>query len=43
VCGETMAYTVAHDTTHSLIDAFSMARFDRMSMLGEKGAAAVGH
>src|SRR5690606_22378820 len=43
VCGETMAYTVAHDVNHRLIDAFGMARFERLQMLGEKGAAAVGH
>ncbi len=43
VCGETMAFTVAHDVTHRLIDAFSMSRFERLHMLGEKGAAAVGH
>ncbi len=43
VCGETMAFTVAHDTNHRLIDAFGMERFERMTMLGEKGAAAVGH
>ncbi len=43
VCGETMAFTVAHDTNHRLIDAFGMARFERLQMLGEKGAAAVGH
>jgi sarcosine oxidase subunit beta len=43
VCGETMAFTVAHDTNHRLIEAFSMARFLAMRQLGEKGAAAVGH
>ncbi len=43
VCGETMAFTVAHDTNHRLLDAFGMERFERMTMLGEKGAAAVGH
>jgi sarcosine oxidase, subunit beta len=43
VCGETMAFTVAHDTNHRLIEAFGMERFERMTMLGEKGAAAVGH
>ncbi len=43
VCGETMAYTVAHDTNHELIANFGMERFARMTMLGEKGAAAVGH
>ena len=43
VCGETMAYTIAHDTNHRLIDSFGMERFERLTMLGEKGAAAVGH
>ncbi len=43
VCGETMAFTVAHDMNHRLIEAFGMERFERMTMLGEKGAAAVGH
>ena len=43
VCGETMAFTVAHNTNHRLIEAFGMERFEHMTMLGEKGAAAVGH
>ena len=43
VCGETMAYTIAHDTNHRLIDSFGMERFERLTLLGEKGAAAVGH
>ena len=43
VCGETMAYTIAHDTNHRLIESFGMERFERLTMLGEKGAAAVGH
>jgi sarcosine oxidase, subunit beta len=43
VCGETMAYTIAQDMNHPLIEAFGMERFERMTMLGEKGAAAVGH
>jgi sarcosine oxidase subunit beta len=43
VCGETMAYTVAHDTTHRLIEAFGVRRFEELRMLGEKGAASVGH
>jgi hypothetical protein len=38
-----MAYTIAHDENHPLITAFGMERFERMHMLGEKGAAAVGH
>ncbi|MBI2803025.1 MAG: FAD-dependent oxidoreductase [Gammaproteobacteria bacterium] len=43
VCGETMAFTVAHDTPHRLIEAFGMERFERLTVLGEKSAAAVGH
>lgn len=42
ICGKTMAYTVANDRNHELIDAFSLARFERFDLLGEKGAAAVG-
>jgi sarcosine oxidase subunit beta len=43
VCGETMAHTVATDSNHPLITAFGAERFERLSPLGEKGAAAVGH
>ena len=43
VCGETMAATVASGRNHALIEAFGMERFRRLAMLGEKGAAAVGH
>ena len=43
VCGETMAFTVAHDTNHRLIEPFGMTRFEELRMLGEKGAASVGH
>ncbi|MBI4697272.1 MAG: FAD-dependent oxidoreductase [Gammaproteobacteria bacterium] len=43
VCGETMAYTVANDRNHELITGFGLDRFERFEMLGEKGAAAVGH
>lgn len=43
ICGKTMAYTVANDRNHELIDSFSLARFERFDLLGEKGAAAVGH
>ena len=43
VCGETMATTVASGRNHPLIEAFGMDRFRRLAMLGEKGAAAVGH
>lgn len=43
VCGETMAYTVANDSNHDLIQAFGLQRFSDFRLLGEKGAAAVGH
>ncbi|MGB9093859.1 MAG: FAD-dependent oxidoreductase [Gallionella sp.] len=43
VCGKTMAYTVATDTPHSLINGFSLERFRNFSLTGEKGAASVGH
>ncbi|KAM3095352.1 FAD-dependent oxidoreductase [Phormidesmis sp. 146-35] len=43
VCGKTMAYTVAHDRPHNLIQDFSLARFEKYELVGEKGAASVGH
>lgn len=43
VCGKTMSYTVAKDRDHELIRAFSLARFERYELTGEKGAASVGH
>ncbi|KAM3114979.1 FAD-dependent oxidoreductase [Phormidesmis sp. 146-33] len=43
VCGKTMAYTVAHDRPHHLIQDFSLARFEKYELVGEKGAASVGH
>ena len=43
VCGLTMAYTVANDRNHDLIQDFSLARFVNHQMVGEKGAASVGH
>lgn len=43
VCGKTMAYTVATDTPHALINGFSLDRFRNFSLTGEKGAASVGH
>ncbi len=43
VCGKTMAYTVASDRNHELIQDFSLARFEQYQLLGEKGAASVGH
>ncbi len=43
VCGKTMAYTVACDRNHELITDFSLDRFARFQLVGEKGAASVGH
>jgi sarcosine oxidase subunit beta len=43
VCGKTMAYTVASDRNHELIENFSLSRFANYQLTGEKGAAAVGH
>jgi sarcosine oxidase subunit beta len=43
VCGKTMAYTLASDRNHELIQEFSLARFVNHTLMGEKGAASVGH
>lgn len=43
VCGKTMSHTVARDEPHPLIRAFSLDRFARYALTGEKGAASVGH
>lgn len=43
VCGKTMSYTLAKDEDHPLIKAFSLSRFERYELTGEKGAASVGH
>ncbi|HXH01707.1 MAG TPA: FAD-dependent oxidoreductase [Candidatus Competibacteraceae bacterium] len=43
VSGKTMAWTVAHDRDHELIEPFNLARFERFRLVGEKGAASVGH
>ena len=43
VCGQTMAATVVDDRNHDLISAFNLSRFDHYQLVGEKGAAAVGH
>jgi sarcosine oxidase subunit beta len=43
VSGKTMAYTLANDEDHELIQPFSLARFERYELVGEKGAASVGH
>lgn len=43
VSGFTMAHTVAHDDEHELIRPFVLSRFGRFALVGEKGAASVGH
>jgi sarcosine oxidase, subunit beta len=43
VCGTTMAHTVATGRNHELITAFNLDRFENFSLVGEKGAASVGH
>jgi sarcosine oxidase subunit beta len=43
VCGKTMAATVASDRPHDLIKDFSLSRFQHFNLVGEKGAASVGH
>jgi len=43
VCGKTMSHTLAKDEDHPLIRGFSLTRFARYELTGEKGAAAVGH
>ncbi|MFM7428133.1 MAG: FAD-dependent oxidoreductase [Elainella sp.] len=43
ICGKTMAYTLANDRNHELIQEFSLERFRNHALLGEKGAASVGH
>jgi sarcosine oxidase subunit beta len=43
VCGTTMAYTVARNQNHELIHPFNLSRFADYALVGEKGAASVGH
>jgi sarcosine oxidase, subunit beta len=43
VSGETMAELVATGKTPELIASFGLDRFERGDLMGEKGAAAVGH
>ncbi len=43
ICGLTMAHTVATDQDHELIAPFNLSRFRRFRLVGEKGAASVGH
>ena len=43
ISGKTMAYTLAHDHPHPLIESFRLDRFRDFQLVGEKGAASVGH
>jgi len=43
VCGATIAYTIARGENHPLIEAFNLSRFANFDLVGEKGAASVGH
>ncbi|MFA9459543.1 FAD-dependent oxidoreductase [Thiohalorhabdus methylotrophus] len=41
--GMTMAWTVANGRNHELIEPFRLSRFDDLRLVGERGAASVGH
>ena len=43
ISGRTMAATVARGEDHPLIRPFHLSRFSRFDLVGERGAAAVGH
>jgi len=43
ISGKTMAHTVATGRNHDLIRAFNLSRFGTFDLVGEKGAASVGH
>ncbi|MDQ0395436.1 FAD-dependent oxidoreductase [Labrys monachus] len=43
VCGKRMAECVATGTQPGLLRPFALDRFDRFDLVGEKGAASVGH
>lgn len=43
VCGTTIAHTIAKNENHPLILAFNLSRFSDYTLVGEKGAASVGH
>jgi len=43
VCGKTMAYTIANDRDHPLIEGFGLGRFADFRLVAEKGASSVGH
>ena len=43
ICGKTMAELIATGRTPDLIKFFRLSRFDEHDLVGEKGAASVGH
>ena len=43
ICGKVMAQLIATDTTPDLIYPFRLSRFAEFDLVGEKGAASVGH
>ena len=43
ICGKTMAELIASGSTPDLIKPFRLSRFDEHDLVGEKGAASVGH
>jgi len=43
VSGWTMAHTLASGDNHKLIRPFNLSRFSSFDLVGEKGAASVGH
>ena len=43
ICGKTMAEAIATRKTPELIAPFRMSRFEERDLVGEKGAASVGH
>jgi sarcosine oxidase subunit beta len=43
ICGQTMAQTMVDDEEPELIKPFRLSRFEDYDLVGEKGAASVGH
>ena len=43
ICGKTMAQTLIDDEEPDLIKPFRLSRFENFELVGEKGAASVGH
>ena len=43
ICGKTLAHTIATGNNHPLIAPFNLSRFRNFRLIGEKGAASVGH